>query len=554
MARSTGDTEKDLQLQDRLRSVQAKSQWVVERWDGSAWVEITDFDGEAGITVKEGGKKRNVANYSLTPIAGSTSFSVINQNGKWSEGSPEPEAGVLDIDTRIRVSQYYLGSKTYTSAIYEPLEDENNSPLKDENGKIIFQSKVQTSTQDRDLVFRSAYYIDDTNENVNGLSIDTINITARDGYKYAIEKDVTLFSLSGGRAVDVILKEVCDQVGIAYSSTSIDSGLGTITTSLNYEKEVKADDVFKDLMYFLNRDGVSYQMYLAWDDTENDNVLFVKPIPTLYEVEWGMSTNEVMSVGSIKKNQKQFLQRISVADESQVLSDKEQLGTANYTTTGSKTISWSGDATAKFIHININSGTYNITIDDVTPTQIDFTLSGTFDIDVTIDGNRYDSTSPNSEGEYFNSANIKNNDGQTARLISPLFYSSSICKSIAKGLTNKFGSPSRQISGIVYPFNNTFLQINDSVFPFIRNRFTNDIYYIIGLTHKWSLKDESTSIDLQDSGRDWEDVYTSGFIYDSDPALQYDIGFLYDMFLSPNAKEAEVQADYENNVIIDTEI
>jgi len=101
------------------------------------------------------------------------------------------------------------------------------------------------------------------------------------------------------------------------------------------------------------------------------------------------------------------------------------------------------------------------------------------------------------------------------------------------------------------------------VFPFIRNIFETDLYYIVGIKHKWSFQGgESTSFNLEDSGLNWEDVY-DGFIYDSGlyrtPGntgqeaidLIYDIGLVYDMDFGPNASPDDIITTSRNEYIYD---
>lgn len=538
MSRTTGNADIDARIFEKLRSPNSKAIVTFDRWDGSAWVNEPNYDAGAGASWTDSVKRTNFANYGLQPISNKISYNIINRDGEYSPGSGEPEDNVYDLETRVRINVSYPLER-------KDLVDENGDILTDENGNAL-------TVQDTYLLYRSVYYCDAPSYNVNNTQIDTVSISARDAYKFAIEKDVFLDDLSAGIAIDALIKNICDQIGISYSSTSIAdlSSFGDRTLADGLNEPQKADKIFSIIMAIINQNGSpGYQMYLQYDDAFNDNILYVEQIPNLFEADFSFGTAEIIGVSNFQKDKNRFLQRLTITDQQQTPNERELLGTATYTTDGEKTLALSGDSLYRSYEVTVNSGTPVVTLVQVNNASIVFNVTNTGSVTVDVYGTRFD-TYPTITGEAINNSNMQNKVGQTAQIQSLLFESDAEARLTAEGLVSKFGNPDKQANGLEYPYLNIMLENNDMTFPFIRNIFETDLYFIVSIKHRHSTARESTTFDIQDSGLNWEDIY-AGFIYDSDfiawpnegevqdkPTqalpLKYDIGLRYDMTYGPN--------------------
>jgi hypothetical protein len=531
MPRTTGSTELDNELRERLSGGHFRSRLEMDRWNGSSWVSVDDLSGDSPINWTDSVVRRQYLNYGIQPVPNTISFNVYNENGKYSPGSGEAEDDVLQIGTKIRIRHIY--------------------PL---------------STGDVTL-YRSVFHLDKVIYNVNNTSIDTVVCRGRDAYKFAIDKSVVIDDLSGGVTIDQLIKDICDQIGILYTGSSIAdlSSFGNRTIATGLGKAKKADEIFEILMAIINQSGsVGYQMYLDYDDSSNDNVLYVQEIPSLYEADFVFTEREIMSIGSFQKDGTRFIQRMSCFTTNETPDERENLGSATYTTNGQQTLSLSKNALYKTYTVTVNSGSPTVVLDQVNNGSLVFTISNAGSVTITVYGAGL-STFPTYAGESINHASMVANIGQTVTMESLLFESDDECRKTAEGAINKFANPDKEAQQLLYPYCNTYLITNDMTFPFIRNIFELDLYYITGVNHSWSFYNESTSYDLQDSGLNWTDIY-SGFIYDSDYlswppqgalqakpstnlAIKYDIGAAYDMTYGPNADETTIpQSGFEIDI------
>ena len=113
--RTTGDNDLDTRLQTQLKSSRCDMYCFLYRWNGSTWDEIQDLDTNAGISWKKNSKKVKYANYSFLPEPSTISFSIINELGKYSEGSGTAYEGWFDNDTKIKLIAGYIDSEIYSS-------------------------------------------------------------------------------------------------------------------------------------------------------------------------------------------------------------------------------------------------------------------------------------------------------------------------------------------------------------------------------------------------------------------------------------------------------
>ena len=389
-----------------------------------------------------------------------------------------------------------------------------------------------------------------------------ISCIGRDAWKKAIETQINLVDLTAGKACDQLIKDICDQIGISYTGTSIAdlSGFANRTLSTGYgdSKENKnlpyAVDVFENIMEIINQGSTKYQMYIEYDVSLDDSILYVQPKPSTYASDFVFDYRHFVEMGTLRKNYDKVLKRITFITDQKNVNAEETLSTDNYTTAGQKTISWSGDAEYKSYTITLNSGTLpTITLDEVNPTSLKMTLgSGTFDITVVTKGNKW-SSAPTFEGESIDHDNMINNVGTTSRIINPLIISDAEAGNIAQAFIDDNGDPVWESNNIRYPYLNLVLEINDMCFLWSRSVFTDDLRYITGYTYFWSSEPQDYSVfNLDDSGLDFSDE--GDFVYDRDlyntgNPIGYDTGYLYDMRFGVYGKESDVDISiYTTNV------
>jgi hypothetical protein len=190
---------------------------------------------------------------------------------------------------------------------------------------------------------------------------------------------------AGALQVDELIKEIADQINLPYTASSIAdlSAFGDITWADGLADLDTADEVYELCMQKILSTG--YQMYLKYDETEDENILFVTAKPSALEADGAFNYKNYINIGSTRKNNDKMLQRISIISDQQVVNAKEQLAQTAYTTTGAKTMSWSGNAIYKDISIDKPN---DITISglEVSPTQIDFTIDAiTGTVTITVD-------------------------------------------------------------------------------------------------------------------------------------------------------------------------
>ena len=230
------------------------------------------------------------------------------------------------------------------------------------------------------------------------------------------------------------------------------------------------------------------------------------------------------------------------------------LDSATYTTTGTKTLSWSDTyggqtAEAKRYQVTVNSGDAVVTLNDVQPTNISFVITGSsIDVSIGVWGNRWN-TEPSFEGEYISHTNMTNNKGITSRIINPLVISDAECHDIAEGFIDDYGTVNFETNNVKWPYLNLMPEINDMQLLWSRWTYTDDLYYINSISYHWDnsrTPSDSTDFKLDDSGLNFSDV--SSFIYDD--IIDYDTGYVYDMAHGVGATEAEAEAafDHPDNV------
>lgn len=677
-----------------LKSSNLKAEAYIEVYDSNGSpILLNDLDESRGISWKKSSKKYKFATQSLTPLASTISFTVINEKGKYSEGSGTAVEGLFDLDTKIRLTAGYkldsLGSAEtttnadLTSLIYgytfytqidansqialNPSSPASTAPNFFED---IFNGNYGASNYGSDNYSADAFYVYDfdlindgfsevTEINVNtnntsgniyyrnvsnlndakfssnstsnwtdaGATIDgvktitptgnpqkkhllvavvydgvnlgddlritainiktksfmefvyrdvfyldtpsfaepaapgipTISCSGRDVWKRIIETDVNVADLSSGISIDGVIKNIADQAGVQYNSTSIDdlTSYANRVLSSGLGATQKAVKPLESLMQILNKTnsptGSKYQMYLEYDSTIDDNILFVTAKPTAFTADFVFNYQNYLSFGASRKNYDKILKRATVLTDNPGINDEELLDSSLLQTgTGVQAFSWVNNAGFKRIEFTTSDNGYSITDVDMDPTATTITVTagtGTGTWSIRLYGSRWKGADPTFEGESLSETNSPK--GLSNIFVNPFLVSDDEAKEVADGLIEDFAIPVKEANGINFPYLNLLLEINDFCLVWSRFNFVDDLYPITGISYKWdrsSSPSDSTSFNLDDSGTDFSDVATSGFIYDD--ILDNDIGYLYDMSFGPQGTQAESEAAYTpvNNI------
>jgi hypothetical protein len=403
-------------------------------------------------------------------------------------------------------------------------------------------------------VFSDVYYLDTPQQIDPKDGFSLVQCKGRNIWKRAIETDVNLSDLSAGVSLDQLVKDIADIIGLPYTASSIAdlSSFGNRTLSTGYGDSVKADKVYTDIMTIIQDD---YQMYMEYDETTDDNVLFVQLKPTVNEANWVLNYQDYTSMKK-KKDYGRLLKRITVVSNTEVVDAEILLDSdVTQTSTGAKQFTWSGEAIYKRVEFTTSDSGFTIEIDNVSNESLDYTITagtGTGTWTAKVYGNKFDSTVPTAFGEAMNSANMINGDGITARLENKLVLSDAECETISEGFVSAFGNPTYQ-ANVLWPYLNLILEINDQAMIWSKNLFTDDLYIINGYTIKWNNYADSIDFILEDSGRNFSD--DGDFIYDrslynvTQIDIEYDKGFVYDMVYGVNGEPSDVvTSKYKHNV------
>ena len=371
-----------------------------------------------------------------------------------------------------------------------------------------------------------------------------VELSGRDTYKKAIESDVNLEDLSGGVAIDVLLKTLLDGVGIRYTASSITdlSSFSNRTLANGLGDSVKLEKIFEFIMQIISQDTDKYQMYIQYDDGLDDNIFFLQPKPTTHIADFVFNYRHYRGIGNYGKNYDKMLQRITIADKQINVDELVDLDTEVVSGAGDYSFSWSGSAS--FLEFEITTG--SIDTGDIifntsqTSTSLDFTVTGTSpSFTIKVKGCKTNNTPV--YGEFVHIENSLNRRGNTIKLINKLVLDATEYKKITKELMDDFANPVIQLNNLQFPYLHLMLQINDFTMNWARFVFNDDLSYLTGMKHNWNINQDSTSFNSDDSGLNFSDV--SNFLYDESNGERYDIGFVYDMGISTTlSTDAEIDA------------
>ena len=405
-----------------------------------------------------------------------------------------------------------------------------------------YQSKTE-------WIYYSCFYLDSPEFNdPPAPEIPTVACSGRDIFKRAQETLFNFQDLSGGVAIDAAMKMVLDACGIPYTADSIDNlgafadrtlagGLGAAET---------ADKVLEKLIQCTWQDGLPrYLAYIKYDAATDDNVFFFKERPSVFAETNVFSYSNMENIGARRKNYDKIIKRITVLSKKETLDKETLLGSDSYTQAdaGSNTISWTGNAENKRIVKVVTSGSPTVTITDVSPTSITFTIGGTAPYAFTFEiyGSKWKSTVPDSEGEWIHLSNMISGKGKTLVMENGLVLDAAEAKSMAKAFDADFGDPSYEIGALVSPYLNLLYDVLSTSLVWSKINFIDTLFYITNCKHQWTrgaAPIQKTTYTLTDTGKTLSDLgritWDSGF--------KWDAGWLWDMMGGP--RQAEDTTDY----------
>jgi len=248
-----------------------------------------------------------------------------------------------------------------------------------------FASITYNYVQTYENIYQSVYYLDSPSFDDPPIGKSpSVRCSGRSSYKKALEQDVNFkeVDISGTALRDIII-EICDMVDLPYTQDSIaampSAEFPDRENYLGLTEVMKADKIFSDIMTILNKASTSkYVMYTKYDDTVEDNILYVDLVPTEYTADFVLNYHYYSSVGALKKNYDKMLKSIAVTN------DKKPLGAE--TLLLSETIGVEEDdfeisppaMVTRYVSSGDGGGAKNITKDSVTLTN----TAGSSTIDV----------------------------------------------------------------------------------------------------------------------------------------------------------------------------
>ncbi len=392
-------------------------------------------------------------------------------------------------------------------------------------------------------VILGTFYLDDPDiEDHQSPKISTLNVTGRNAWKKALETRLNIEDLTsqsaGGMSIDDLIKDLADKANISYGASTIAdlSSYGNRTLTSGYDKEEKIEKVIEDIMQIIGKD---YRMYIG-----DDNLLYVTARPSTYSADIVFNFRRYIDARQRFVSDTQ-LQRFGITDKQGVLTAAQNLASATYSTTGTKTLSWSGNAIAKYVQYTVNSGDAVISSVDMKNESADVVITGTsIDISIAIWGCKYSSGAPTYQGESVNWANLDSGDGVTSRVVNPLVISDAECETISDNFIADYGLPDYNVD-LKDSYINALVEIND-IAMFVSDDFFEDgLYSVIGITYTMDSEvSKNATFFLQDTGLNFSDQ--GSFLYDRDfydttvTAIDYDIGNIYDANYAIGASASEI--------------
>jgi hypothetical protein len=352
------------------------------------------------------------------------------------------------------------------------------------------------------------------------------SFSGRNNLKKALETKISTPTIASPTDISTIIRNIATRCKIAWTATTIPMTTYTVSSAAGYAN-VKALDAFEECLQYLN----TFADYRLWLDTNGNLTLGIKETDYT-SADWVINYRYNAKTLGKQKTADMLLQRITISNAALTLAAETQLATANYTTTGSKTLSWAQPNMCKRFEIVVNSGDAVVTYVSNTTTQMIFTIAGTtIDVDITVHGCQV-SSPPSSYGEEFMQGNFEDGVGMTYELVNR-YLTGAYSATLAARYVAEYGTPQYTVS-VEIPLN-PLLELNDRVLILEKNTNTKTIYVIESISHKFSANgaSASTNLTLRDIGFTYASyVYDRGQIVGLTDML-YDNGFVYDYDIWP---------------------
>jgi hypothetical protein len=377
---------------------------------------------------------------------------------------------------------------------------------------------------------------------------------ARDKLKKAIETKVTLPSYTSSTDLAEILRDAADRANIPHNSgTELIADTGytvTIADDDNF-KNVQANDVFNEVMTYLNWKNSNYRLELNIDGF----LQLVIKASTTVTADWQLDYR--WNTLSLSKDYRSdnFTQRITMLAKSHTVDTETQLATQTYLATQSSVdLTWSNKAIYKRIEVTVNSGDGVFSLEATENQKITLSITGTtINVTVTVYGAELQ-TSPPFIGESIYYDNAQYSDGVTHQIVNRLIQSDNEARDISKSLTDIYGNPEFVVTATL-PYN-PLLELGDRLLVWEKYSNTTTVFRLDSINVNYSAEGASmymtlglTDLGSEQTNFNWDrhNVINGGARTGVDD-LKWDTGMIWDQGLGAQATEDTTDYSYLKEV------
>lgn len=357
-------------------------------------------------------------------------------------------------------------------------------------------------------------------------------ISARDIFKKAFETSITMPTYEA-TPVDVaqILRDALDRAKVPHNDgTELipDTGIMvTITDGVNWKNE-SCISVVNEVMFYLYSKNNAYKLIRQGDS----NLALVTVNSAINTSDWVLDYRYNLQSLSISELSDKLLQRATFLSVEHTTETEVTLDNDSFTTTGTKTLTWSvdsmylriettGTATVSNVSVDLASHSLSFDIDSITGTYA-----------VTLYGCNLGEGFSGYFGESISWENADAADGFTQKIVNRLIQSDAEAATMAEAYVSKYGTPATQATATINC--NPLLEIGDRLLIWDKYTYTNSIYRIdqISISFSASGANLKQSLTLSDLGIS---IDPASFLWDS--GTQYDTGRLWDQDLGTSLVE-----------------
>jgi hypothetical protein len=358
----------------------------------------------------------------------------------------------------------------------------------------------------------------------------TVNVSCRDQLKKALATKISTPDYSSDD-VGEILRDICDRCGIEHNdgvTEFIDDTTYTVTCDAFINET--ANDAINECMFYLNSKDEDYRLFV------NDDGYLQLEIRDISLTNYDFALNYINHLFSYSRSFKSddtIAKVTAYSGNPTSTSAEELLASANYTSTGTKTLSWSGDATNKryeFVHNNTTSTFSNPSFENE---EFSFDIGGSSpNTSVSVYGTKT-TLSGAYLGEAVNEENFESNIGYTIDFVNRLLQSNDEAKTFAEQAILRY-SPEGDINFSADANFNYFplLEINDKCILIEANTLTFQLFAIDNLSVSYSAADAKAtmSVNFKQLGGTLENlIFDRNGIFIGIDDLSYDSNIFWDM-------------------------